>query len=88
MFGTANQQEDNEKIEDESLEGEAYNLLPEFKKESEVKINGEVYYTSQLFNQNKDVLTPNSVQPDNKPLNNADMLIKSYFDHVFIENDQ
>lgn len=34
MFGTASQLEDNERVEEESLEGEAFNLLPEFKKES------------------------------------------------------
>lgn len=50
MFGTASQLEDNERVEEESLEGEAFNLLAEFKKESEVKLNGEVYYVSQLFN--------------------------------------
>ena len=87
MFGTAGQPELGEK-EEESLEGEAYNLLPEFKKESELSISGEVYNVSQLFLEHKDVLAASDAQLGSKPLENAQMLVKGYFDHVFIENDQ
>lgn len=88
MFGTVSQPEESERAEEQSLEGEAFNLLPALKKESEVRLGGEVYYVSQLFHEHKDVLATDSVQSEDRTLGNAHMLVNTYFDHIFIENDQ
>ncbi len=38
--------------------------------------------------QHSSVLQPPSLKSEDVPLDNAQMLIKSYFDHIFIENHQ